>query len=251
MDGITIYHGDCLDVLAALPECLRVDTLLTDPPYGIGFGQYASHDDSPAEYFNLIWPAINAAEARVNRGGIAAVFQSDANAPRWGEILRGRQFRVFVGCKTFGQVGREFLMRSTDFVLYWRIGGWENWSRSDWESVVRWQIPKARNWFISTDSSRTQKRWPHPCPRPLDMMRHLVAILCPPRSIVLDPFMGSGTTLVAAKQLGRRAIGIELEESYCAMAVERLAQTVMRYDTLPEERPKQVELAIHTAETQG
>ncbi len=69
----------------------------------------------------------------------------------------------------------------------------------------------------------------HPCPRPLDMMIYLVSILSAPGELLLDPFMGSGTTLRAAKDLGRRAIGIEIEEKYCEIAANRLRQGVLKF----------------------
>lgn len=62
----------------------------------------------------------------------------------------------------------------------------------------------------------------HPCPKPLPLMRELIELFTDPGETILDPFAGSGTTLVAAKQLGRRAIGIELSEEYCRVAVDRL-----------------------------
>ena len=64
----------------------------------------------------------------------------------------------------------------------------------------------------------------HPTVKPTDLMRYLCRLVTPPGGIVLDPFMGSGTTLVAAKLEGRKAIGIELEEEYCEIAAKRLAQ---------------------------
>jgi len=68
----------------------------------------------------------------------------------------------------------------------------------------------------------------HPTQKPVELMRFFMRLHTDPADLILDPFMGSGTTLVAAKQLGRRAIGIEIEEKYCAVAVERLAQGVLR-----------------------
>ena len=74
---------------------------------------------------------------------------------------------------------------------------------------------------------RASEKVDHPTQKWLPMIRHLVATIVPPDGTALDPFMGSGTTLVAAKDLGRRAIGIEVEERYCEMAATRLAQSVM------------------------
>jgi adenine-specific DNA-methyltransferase len=73
------------------------------------------------------------------------------------------------------------------------------------------------------------ERSEHPCQKPLAMMQHIVAVSSRPNALVLDPFMGSGTTLVAAKLEGRRAIGIEIEERYCEIAAKRLAQGVLNF----------------------
>jgi site-specific DNA-methyltransferase (adenine-specific) len=67
----------------------------------------------------------------------------------------------------------------------------------------------------------------HPCPKPVTFMRWVVERCTASADTVLDPFMGSGTTLRAAKDLGRRAIGIEIEERYCEIAARRLAQEVL------------------------
>jgi site-specific DNA-methyltransferase (adenine-specific) len=67
----------------------------------------------------------------------------------------------------------------------------------------------------------------HPTQKPLGIVRPLIEYSCPPDGIVLDPFMGSGTTLRAAKDLGRKAIGIEIEERYCEIAAKRMAQAVL------------------------
>jgi site-specific DNA-methyltransferase (adenine-specific) len=67
----------------------------------------------------------------------------------------------------------------------------------------------------------------HPTQKPVEIITPLIEYSCPADGMVLDPFMGSGTTLVAARQLGRRAIGIEVEEKYCAAAVKRLRQQAL------------------------
>jgi site-specific DNA-methyltransferase (adenine-specific) len=69
----------------------------------------------------------------------------------------------------------------------------------------------------------------HPCQKPLEVISRLLATFSSENAVILDPFMGSGTTLVAARNLGRRAIGIDLEESYCAVAKERLAQQLFDF----------------------
>jgi DNA modification methylase len=79
-----------------------------------------------------------------------------------------------------------------------------------------------RDWFVGNVAASFGDKVAHPCPRPFDTMKYLVSIAVKENGLVLDPFMGSGTTLLAARVLGRRAIGIELEEKYCALAVRRL-----------------------------
>ena len=69
----------------------------------------------------------------------------------------------------------------------------------------------------------------HPCPKPLKTMKWAVNLGSEPNDTILDPFMGSGTTLRAAKDLGRKAIGIEIEEAYCEIAANRMAQEVFAF----------------------
>ena len=80
--------------------------------------------------------------------------------------------------------------------------------------------------FMSTEAAEKNG---HPCPKPIVQWKRLLNRCTIRGETTLDPFMGSGTTLVAAKQLGRKAIGIEIEEKYCEIAVKRLAQGVLDF----------------------
>jgi DNA modification methylase len=79
----------------------------------------------------------------------------------------------------------------------------------------------------------------HPCPKPVRFCTQIISRLTTPGQLVVDPFMGSGTTLVAAKQLGRRAIGIDIEERYCEIAAKRLEQEVLDFGPPPQPQPEQ------------
>jgi site-specific DNA-methyltransferase (adenine-specific) len=82
-------------------------------------------------------------------------------------------------------------------------------------------------WTHNVVKGTASDRPDHPCPKPLPLMRELVSLFTDPGETILDPFMGSGTTLRAAKDLGRKAIGIELEEKWCEVAAKRMSQSVL------------------------
>jgi hypothetical protein len=92
------------------------------------------------------------------------------------------------------------------------------------------QLGRLPNCFASTESAGDSE---HPCPKPIGQMKWLVNRASLDGDIILDPFMGSGTTLRAAKDLGRKAIGIEIEERYCEIAAKRMAQEVFNFPLTP------------------
>lgn len=212
---MTIYHGDCLEVLPALS---RVDAVVTDPPYGVEGGHggqtrdylkadYDGEWEDNAEYIaSVCAPAIkmciNLADCVAFTPGTRCTFlypQPDDMGCFWSPAAPRR-----------GKFG---------FAVYHPI------------------LYYGRNWLSGKAQTPagialTEAAQPngHPCPKPLGAWKWLVKKMCPPDGIVLDPFMGSGTTLEAAKDLGRRAIGIELEERYCEIAAERLRQGVFGFE---------------------
>ena len=229
--GITIYHGDCREVLPQLHEF--VDAVIADPPYGIGFNEYESHNDDPGKYLSLLKPAVELTENRM-KDGWCIWFQSATTVRLWPKWFN-RNFRIIAYPKTFTQILKNRgPLYSTDYALFWSVG----------EPLT----PRGhgRDWCVAETADMSRRFPGHPCNRPIDEMLHAVDVFTWPGFVVLDPFMGSGTTLVAAKQLGRRAIGIEIEERYCEIAVKRLAQEVLPLE--PRVQPQQMECSFAEAD---
>lgn len=208
-DGITIYHGDCRDVLDHVE---RPDLVLTDPPYIV---------------------------TKIGRHG-ADTEMVGADDPYWmleSFVQISRAMRRDAFCVSF------YSWRHVDAMLYaWRAANLEpvghlvwvkrqmglgRYVRSKHESAYLLAkgtpkpdsvIPDVLDWKRETDKE-------HPTQKPVVALVPVISDL--PSSLVLDPFMGSGSTLVAARSLGRRAIGIEIEERYCEIAANRLQQSVL------------------------
>lgn len=216
-EGIQIYHGDCREILSSLPECFSVDAVITDPPYGINF-KYESHDDSPDGYGRFVWSAIEQAERFCLPGSPVFVWQAMLNVRSFNEWFP-RDWRIFAAAKNFVQMRPVAMQYAFDPVLVW------------WTEGERWSAGTAsRDFHIANTSgviaAKTYEK-SHPCPRPLDQLQHIIDQWVRPSGAILDPFMGSGTTLVAGKNSGRKAIGIEIEERYCEIAAKRLSQGVL------------------------
>lgn len=207
-EHVTLYLGDCLEVM----EWLSADVLVTDPPYGVG-GDLSFPGHSSAERFGVQgWDMTLAArDAALDLWGVRpyAVFASprrlDAAPPH-------RQAPLVWDKGNIPAMGdTRFPWRPTYELIYVNGSGW---SGHRGESILR-----ARH---ATSSARDAG---HPTPKPVGLMRMLIEKA--PPGVVADPFAGSGATLAAAKALGRRAIGIEIEESYCETAARRLSQGVL------------------------
>lgn len=218
-DGITIYHGDCRDVL---PQITTVDLVLTDPPYGINLkensgreprtdylrkGNYLTYEDTPENLRLIVVPSIVAAlsKAKFGRG---MVFCAPSNI-------------------------REFPQPTTVGGVYLPGGcGRTGWGFTNMAMCLMYGIsPHTCNGCRHTilNSSEHAPQNGHPCPKPLGWMRWAIALGSLDGELVLDPFAGSGTTLRAAKDLGRNAIGIEIEERYCEISARSLEQGVLAF----------------------
>lgn len=210
--GITIYHGDCREIL---PTLGKVDLVLTDPPYGIG----------------------EANGKNKSRGKLAR--PKDYGIDKWDTETVPQSLINEIVCKSDKSIvfgGNYYSMPPSSCWIVWdKDNGdtdfadcelaWTNLEKAVRKIRYRW------NGMLQENMANKETRY-HPTQKPLNVMTWCISQAPKTVASILDPFMGSGTTLVAAKNLGRQAIGIELEEKYCEIAVRRLAQEVLPFSTV-------------------
>ncbi len=204
-DRVTLYLGDCREELG----WLEADVLCTDPPYGIGWkrgskpgrgdkgspGIVNDHDTSARDQVLAMWG---------DRPGV--VFGSFyAPAP-----MQTKQWLVFAKGADAGVVGSTTGFRR-DAEPVFLTGPWPKRAAA-WSSLIA----------TAKGTSATATATGHPHTKPQDVMESLI-LACPP-GVIADPFAGSGSTLIAARNLGRHAIGVEIEECYAEIIALRLAQ---------------------------
>jgi len=222
-NGITIYHGDCLEVM---PHLEPVDLVLTDPPYGVEFTGKVNKDikhtngyankigDDLVFFKNVVIEIINGAISKHKR---VVSFMSNKNLMEMPKPNDIGCFYVQFG----GRVG-PWGFGSVNLVLFYGKDPF----------LSRGMGSRPNSWFVNETAPKNG----HPCPKPIGWMKKLVIRCSFPGEIIIDPFMGSGTTLVAAKELNRKAIGIEIEEKYCEIAVRRLSQEVFDFKSMEGEK---------------
>jgi site-specific DNA-methyltransferase (adenine-specific) len=224
MEAVTIgacrlICGDARDVL---PTLGNVDAVVTDPPYGLDLGKannlaknsgygghlakqaYYSYDDTYANFCSIIVPALNVA---IDHARAAAVFS--------GPHLHEQRKPV--------AIGGVYLAVAT---------GRTTWGTKNFLPVLFYGVPPGAGQhrpLVIQGTSRLEQ-WDHPCMKPLSYMAWLVTLATRPGGVVLDPFMGSGTTGVACVQLGRPFFGIEIEPRYFDIACRRIEHAYAQLD---------------------
>jgi site-specific DNA-methyltransferase (adenine-specific) len=203
--GITIYHGDCREWFhTTAPK--RVDLVIADPPYGVGL-EYGADVVDGLDQAKVLYPRfIDAAVA------IAPIVLTTVGCWELEKYLYANHPPVWRLCWRKGITSRPSAVGFTDWEPIFVYGD---------GSVHR----HAHDLF--TVQPELMGSYGHPCPKPIGFAEWLIARFCDIGGVVVDPFMGSGTTLVAAKRLLCNSIGIEIEERYCEIAARRLQQEVL------------------------
>ncbi len=213
-ESCTIYHADCREILPCLQ---RVDLVLTDPPYGVAFKYREYNDGDLIGYCQLIGDVIN--------------------------LIQDIPILITTGKRnlwSYPPAKDMFCWQKPGSTRRNNFGGF-----NEWEVILMYGTTPARASSdlirlpdcVNHDAGNT-----HPCPKPVRLFHWLINQCSNDTDTILDPFMGSGTTLVAAKQLGRKAIGIEIEEKYVKIAIDRLRQEVLPLNQPSHEKQEQGEL---------
>lgn len=206
-DLVTLYHGDCLEIT----EWLAADVLVTDPPYGMSYesGWVKGRPDRPI-------------------AGDGDVETRDAALAQWGIERPAIVFGTWrldkpAGVRQTGIWDKGDDPGMGDLSLPW-VSSFE-----EFYILGKGFVGKRGGAVIRAKKPPVNNRPDHPTPKPVGLMETLVGKTV---GVVADPFAGSGATLVAARNLGRRCIGVELEERYCELIVKRLAQQAFDLEAL-------------------
>ena len=215
-DHVTLYHGDCL---TEHREWLRADVLVTDPPYGRAWKQ--GDTASSRGWKSNPQSGIAGDDSSATRDAAVELW-GDRPGVVFGDLLISaplgtRQVLVWAKGPNAGYMG-TFAGFRRDLEGVYLIGGWQGGVDGE-TSVLTSRGVSGGNLTRTTG---------HPHTKPMDVMEHLIG-KCP-AGVIADPFAGSGSTLVAAKALGRKVIGVELEEKYCEIAARRLAQDLLELE---------------------
>lgn len=199
--GIQIYHGDCREILPQLPKC---DLVLTDPPYGLGRRLH----DGGTWSTNPKYDAMLEWDVRLTDEEMRRIAASGKQAIVWGGNLYALPIsRCWLTWQKLNSVPTM-----ADFEMAW----------TSYDKPSR-----CFKYRIHPDGINQ-----HPTQKPIALMRWCLT-LTQEAQTVCDPFTGSGSTLVAAKESGKSAIGIEIEERYCEIAAKRLSQEVFNFQAAP------------------
>lgn len=224
MSELNLVCGEAIDVMRGFSDA-TFDAVVTDPPFGIGkvYETGRERTDSPATYWQWFSPFFCEFQRLVKPGGLMAIWQSQVHFKYFWQWF-GQDIHIYAAAKNFVQIRKRAPWTSAydPVVMLYKPGA----------SPLR-PVRPARNLdfyvantaAIVSDPTRIERA--HPYPRPLDAVIQIVGNFVVDGGFVLDPFLGSGTTMIACARTDRSCCGIEIEPRYCALAKKRIASTIV------------------------
>jgi site-specific DNA-methyltransferase (adenine-specific) len=226
---VTIYHGDCRDILPSLEP---VDLVLTDPPYFLPIQSYVGTRENGYQKRML-------GDLSVLKGYFELVFSAIH------EILRKTgTYYVFCDAKSYPIFWQVFfpLCKNVRLLVWDKLISYNGYTWRHQHELILWGELEQTKRIATGDGDIIkcrgvlQENRSHPAEKPVEVMEIL---LTKNEGLILDPFMGAGSSVIAAKKLNRHCIGIEIEEKYCEVAARRCQQEVMELNI--EDKPSEVQ----------
>lgn len=228
-NGVTIYHGDCLEVMRGLPAG-SVDAIVTDPPYCSG--GFTESQRSKAKGQGLRSETFQDVDWFIgdNMGTSGLVWLLRGIAYEACRLLKkGGTLSVFTDWRMVSNLQPAIEAAGLRFqsLVVWdkEHAGLGHGFRAQHELILHFSVNTPQYHDMSTGNVIRVKRerWEyHPTQKPVEIMRRIARVVCPRGGVILDPFMGSGTTGLAAGAEGMQFIGIERDEQYTRTALERI-----------------------------
>jgi len=244
MEVNKIIQGDALEVLKTFPD-ESVDCVITDPPYGISSemkitrtrntmkfkastdltGNFGTWDvfKNIEDFMNFTHKWVNECNRVLKKGGMFISYFDRDKINFLSHYLKLRGFKskgYYADCKS-NPVPQA---RKVKWMNGWEIIGM--WQKEGGKLTYNYKEGQHKDWGIRPIVGGNE-RWKHPTQKPLSVIKDFILWWTKENDIILDPFAGSGTTLVASKQLGRNYLGIELSKEYIKMAEGRLRQEML------------------------
>jgi site-specific DNA-methyltransferase (adenine-specific) len=230
-----LYCGDCLDILPLIED--KVDLVLTDPNYGITQNDWDKLEDTIKCFDILI--KENTIVFTCNQPSTSILINRFLKYYKWSDVWKKSQATGFLNCRAMPlRTHEDIVILSNRKVKYnpqirkkkkeniRPLGhnslsdNYNSFKETD-KNKMR-TIPNDMAYPLSIIEFNNSQNWNHPTEKPLKLFEYLLLTYSDKDDLILDPFLGSGTTAVACEKLGRRWIGIEISEKYCEIAKQRI-----------------------------
>ena len=246
---IDLYNGDCLEVMDKLiEEGVVVDAIITDPPYGIDYQSFRTKREKLKNDDNLQWVETFTEKCAklLKHGNHLYCFVDPEFSPEFILGFRKNGFKIrnllTIPRAVKGNGGDRIFQQQSEFCIFATLGKKTDGRKFNETQILKpsegylkdkrynpkeWLYRLPDNWYWTKASAHNSNNKNHPTEKNVECIEYMLQMSTNEKDIILDPFMGSGTTGVACKNLNRKFIGIELDEKYFTIAKDRI--TMAKY----------------------